>query len=342
MCLNPTKMKHHLLTIILLFIAFAANAQIADTIRISDTSMVSDTMVKGDTAIVITHTIITVTDTIIITPEPPPPPPQYWKTGKLFQANFTQAAFFNWTQGGENNISIAGMLELFAHHEKGNYIWANDLRLGYGRIRTGELTRKGDDQIHFATMLDKKITDQFSYNAQLDFRTQFDLGFKNPTDSVPISKFMAPAYVMAGIGINWHPEEWISINFAPVSGKFTYVGDTATIPPENYGIDDNKQLRSELGATARIGVRKDLMENVNIASDLELFSNYLHEPQNLDINWLMRINLRINKFLVTTITTHVLYDHDILIPKTNDQGEEYLGRGTQFKEVIAIGLTYKF
>jgi len=82
------------------------------------------------------------------------------------------------------------------------------------------------------------------------------------------------------------------------------------------------------------------MENIQFNTKLELFSNYLNNPQNIDINWEVVIALKVNKYISAMLSTQLLYDNDVFIPK-ND-GTLNGGAGTQFKESFGIGFSYNF
>lgn len=88
------------------------------------------------------------------------------------------------------------------------------------------------------------------------------------------------------------------------------------------------------------------MENVDFATKLELFSNYLNSPGNIDVNWDVLLAMKVNKYITASITTTLIYDHDIDIPtyKTINGEQSVIGFGpkTQFREVLAIGFSYKF
>lgn len=265
-----------------------------------------------------------------------------WLFGGTSQINFSQATFINWSAGGQNNIAATGQLDLFLINTSDRYVWRNDLRMAYGRIKTGNQLRKSDDILQFVSAYKRAINEKLNYNATLDFRSQFDRGFKYPNDSVAISHFLAPAFAVVSTGLEYHWQDYLSIYLSPLAGKITYVRAVDGIQPENFGVTEGENMRVELGATFRMSVNKEVMENVTLISDLELFSNYLNEPQNVDINWLFKLNFKVNKFIAAALTTQLLYDHDILIPKINSMGEEYMGRGTQFREVLNMGLTYTF
>ncbi|UOQ72633.1 hypothetical protein [Hymenobacter cellulosilyticus] len=77
---------------------------------------------------------------------------------------------------------------------------------------------------------------------------------------------------------------------------------------------------------------------------MDLFSNYLHNPDNVDVNWETLISFKVNKFISSSITTTLVYDDDVLVPiDQNDDGvPDSRGRRIQFKETLGIGLTYRF
>ena len=56
----------------------------------------------------------------------------------------------------------------------------------------------------------------------------------------------------------------------------------------------------------------------------------------------MLLAMQVNKFLSASITTQLIYDKDILIPVEDPSGGMSEETGVQFKEIIAIGLAYKF
>lgn len=272
----------------------------------------------------------------------PTPEDSIWLFGGTSQINFSQATFINWAAGGENTIAATGQLDLFLINNGDNYVWRNDLRLAYGKIKSGAQIRKSDDIIQWISSYCRSLSKTLSFSTKLDFRTQFDRGFNYPDDSTVISSFMAPGFLVVSSGFQYAPKKYLSLYLSPVAGKFTYVRPGSGIAAENYGVEQGRQLRAELGATFRMSVDKKLMENVQLVSDLELFSNYLKEPQNIDINWLVKLNLKVNKYIAAAITTQLIYDHDILLTKTNSQGETYKAPGTQFREVLNVGLTYNF
>jgi hypothetical protein len=127
--------------------------------------------------------------------------------------------------------------------------------------------------------------------------------------------------------------------FTPVSGKFTFVLDDQLADVGAFGVDPGKKTRAEMGATVKSEFKTPVAKNVNLSTSLMLFSNYFHQPQNIDVNWDVAINMKINEYLSANLLTNLIYDHDILIP-LDDQGN--VGRRVQFKQLFGVGLNIKF
>jgi hypothetical protein len=109
--------------------------------------------------------------------------------------------------------------------------------------------------------------------------------------------------------------------------------DTALSNKGMYGVEPGKKVRSEFGASLNVKFQKDVIKNVNILSKLTLFDNYTDNDKsnrsNIDVNWEVMINIKASKFLTTSITTNLIYDHNVI-------------KRTQFKEVLGVGISYKF
>jgi hypothetical protein len=107
-----------------------------------------------------------------------------------------------------------------------------------------------------------------------------------------------------------------------------------------FGVNPGDKMRWELGGYFKAATKLSVMKNVGIESTLELFTNYLKNPQNIDVNWVAGVNMQVNKYLSAVVSTQLIYDDDIkiLVDKVTGQA----GPRTQFKETFGLGLTYKF
>lgn len=156
---------------------------------------------------------------------------------------------------------------------------------------------------------------------------------------------MAPAYIISSLGMNYKRADVITFILSPLTGKFTIVNNPELSAKGAFGVDPGKLLRKEVGSYLKGMYRNDnIIENVTFQVNLDLFSNYLEQPENIDVNLETLIVLKVNKYLNANVSTHLIYDHDVEIGiDTNGDGEpDKFGPRTQFKEVLSIGLSFKF
>ena len=281
-----------------------------------------------------------------------------WKKGGIISLNLSQTSLTNWAAGGQNSFATGGLVNLYARYKKGKGVWDNDLEIGYGLLKQGSNIDwwKTDDKIDITSKYGKRAFKNFYYSALLNFKTQFTKGYNYPNDSIRISNFMAPGYLYGAIGMDFKPSDELTVFLAPFTAKFTFVQDQLLADSGAFGVDpagfdtqgnkikNGKKSRSEFGGYIRLLYKKDLMKNVAFQTKLDLFSNYLENPQNIDVNWETLISMKVNKFISATLSTHLIYDDDteIAIDNNNDGIIDEAGPRTQFKEVLAVGFSYKF
>lgn len=281
-----------------------------------------------------------------------------WKVGGVISINGQQVSLTNWSAGGNNSISLGGLVNVFAKYKKGKITWDNNLELGYGVIKQGDNKQwwKNDDKIQFSSKFGRQLKKSWYATALGDFRTQFADGFNYPNDSVYISRFMAPGYALAAIGFDYKPNDHFSAFIAPVTGKFTFVNDDSLARYGAFGVqkeirDPNqggkitqnyKTHREEFGAYLKVQYQTKVMENITFQTVLELFSNYLNNPQNVDVNWTTLTTFKVNKFISATLATQLIYDDDIKVLRNAGDQKGTIGPDVQFKQVLGVGFTYKF
>jgi len=233
------------------------------------------------------------------------------------------------------------LLNLSLNYSKDKNDWANTLDIGYGVQKQGDQDlRKTDDHIDFLSKYGRKVSKSFFISAMLNFKSQMNEGLKYETDtSYVISKFLAPGYLQASLGMEYKPNENFYAVLSPIAGKLTIVLDDTLSARGAFGVDPGSKTRMELGGSVNIGVKKEIMKNVTFNSTLGLFSNYLENAQNIDADWKVLIAMKINDYLSANLNTHLIYDDDIA---TYDDSGAERGAKPQFKEVFGVGLTYKF
>lgn len=274
-----------------------------------------------------------------------------WKKGGMGSINFNQVALSNWAAGGENSMSGAAFLSLFANYAKDRLSWDNQLDLAYGLLKSGDAkVRKNEDKIDLNSKVGYKVSanSKFYYTFLFNFKSQFANGYDYKNDTLlkyPISKFLAPGYLLYSIGIDYKPDDAFSLYLSPLTGRTIIINDDMLSQAGAFGVDPGKKSLTQLGAYLRAMYKKDVFTNVNFQTKLELFSNYLDNPQNIAVNHEILIAMKVNKFITANIGTQMIYDDIIpvtVIKETSGVKEAKTGPRLQFKEVFGIGLSYKF
>jgi hypothetical protein len=277
-----------------------------------------------------------------------------WKTGGVFSVTLSQTSLTNWISGGQNSFSVNGIFSGFATYRKGKSIWDNSLDLGYGLIKQGNDNRyrKTDDKIDILSKYGREAFDDVYYSFLANFRTQMTPGYNYPDYDHRISDLFAPAYLTIALGLDYKPDTHFSAFVAPVTGKFTFVTDKALSDLGAFGVAPGKNSKSEFGGYLRTiysknDFKSEILKNVSFTTKLDLFSNYLDKPQNIDVSWETLITMKVNKYLAFNFNTHLIYDDNVAVPYdknhdgTVDSGETIRSL-VQFKEIFGVGLAYKF
>jgi hypothetical protein len=278
---------------------------------------------------------------------------RYWKFRSEASFILNQASLTNWVKGGESSISMATDITGYAdYNNKQLKLLSNNFaRLKFGYMASGENgIRKNLDLLETNSKLNHKAFGKFDFSTTLLFKTQIAKGYNYPNDSVPVSKFMNPAILTIGLGLDYKPDKTTSLNFAPLSYKGTYVTDTLHIDQTKYGIPHNKKALHEPGASFMITNDYQPFKFLAITNRLQLFTSYIHNPQNIDIDWEMITAAKINWFMEVRINTHLIFDDDtrtLLFDKEKKpvMGSDGLQKKTariQFKELLGFTLVFRF
>ncbi len=255
---------------------------------------------------------------------------------------FTQVTLVNWNAGGQNSLAGVSSFNYSVNYQDSTSAWTNALELAYGLQKQGEgAVIKIDDKIDFASQYNHDFYNDWKYAGLLNFRTQFTDGFNYPNDSVKISTALAPAYLIASAGFEYKPNKNFGLMISPLTGKLTLVTDTFLSNQGAFGVEAGETSRMELGAFIKARYKVSLMENVSLEARADLFSNYLNNPENIDINAEARVNMKVNDFITVTLHAHTIYDDDIMIAY-DDADPSKTGPRLQYKQVVGLGLLYKF
>lgn len=275
-----------------------------------------------------------------------------WKKSGDVGLNLSQSHLSNWSAGGQSAVNWTSFINFSENYLKGKHKWDNNITASLGYSHMGDLkAMKVDDKLELYSTYGYKAVEHLYYSLAFSFKTQFADGYDYSVDSTNrISGFMAPAYFTLGLGVDYVPTDYFSLSLLPAAARLTYVGIQELADAGAFGVDaaeyNDEGVRTkkgestllEFGAkiTAKLGI--DLFENVRFESKLELFSDYLKNPKNVKVDWQNLITMKVNSWLNANISTHLIYDDNIMI--VDKDGKK--GPRTQFKEVFSVGLMYKF
>jgi hypothetical protein len=279
--------------------------------------------------------------------------PHYWKD--RLEANFilSQATMSNWVKGGENSLSTMMDITEYANYENKtlNLASYNFARVKLGFLVSGGNVRKNVDLIETNSKLNHKAFGKFDFSGILLFKTQLAPGYDYNSDPVKtVSKFLSPATLTLGFGLDYKPNKNTSINFSPFSYKGTFMSDTTgDLDQTIYGIPKNKKSLHEPGVSLMVTHEFKPVKTVSIVNRLQLFTNYVNNPQNIDIDWEMIATASLNWFTDVRFNTHLIYDDDTKsqvfeggLPVMNQDGTPKKTARAQFKEMIGLSVVFRF
>jgi hypothetical protein len=276
---------------------------------------------------------------------------QGWKRGGVFTLNLAQTSLTNWAAGGQNSFAINGIVSTFANYKRGKTVWVNSLDLGYGLLKQGSTGyRKTDDKFDFLSKYGYEAFKNFYYAALLNFKTQMAPGYKYDDAAGTkdlISDLFSPAYLLVALGIDFKPGDHLSMFIAPVTGKITIVNNETLSNAGAFGVAPGDRTLSEFGGYLRAIYSKndfkpEFLKNVTFTSKIDLFSNYIKNPQNIVVNWETLIAFKVNKFISANINTQLIYDDKIKVPVVRNGEATSIGSLVQFKEILGVGFSYNF
>ena len=293
------------------------------------------------------------------------PKATYWTNSILNQINFGQTSLWNWAAGGYNNYTLAAAIDANANYKKDKMIWTNRLQLDYGFLYSADkpILQKTKDRIYFESKWGYETSVRhLSYSAFFDFRTQFNDNWKYGTPKnteghepsaqdwldarTLMSDLLSPAYINFGLGLLWTPKPWFSLNFSPLAADIVVVHNPGL--REKYGMplrdgmeagvgEHYKPYRFGLGAQLKADAKWIINDDFSYTTQLVLFSDYLHKPQNLRVNWDNKVFWKLAKYFALTLSTNLIYDENVLV-KEIAGGQKVAA--VQFKEFLEFGFTY--
>ncbi|GAB3414306.1 DUF3078 domain-containing protein [Niabella aquatica] len=264
-----------------------------------------------------------------------------WKTGGFIGLNAAQGSLSNWAAGGDKfSLAINGNLSTYAFYKKGKHSWDNTLDMNLGYMNTTSLGgRKNDDRIDLVSKYGYAISEKWNAGALFNFRSQMFRGYTYDDDGnrTLSSNFLSPAYVLLSPGFEWKPDKAFSAFISPATVRWTIVMNDSLSDAGAYGVDPGKRVKTEFGAFATLNYMKEINKMFSYKSRLDLYSNYLEKPKNVDLYWTNMINMQLTKYFTLTYSLDMIYDDDAKL-----FGPENDSPATQIKSMLGVGFLVKF
>ncbi len=291
---------------------------------------------------------------------------------QLLQINPKQGA-------GQNRLGLGGAFNGFASYKMDRRAWDNTLlwQFGVQRLGAGVVAQGSTDRIPFQKTIDEfrlnskygyKIREngELYYSVNATFLSQLTPTYQFPdlysgnfisdwldTGRSPLSKFLAPATATLSVGIDYKPVDNLSIFFSPLSSKFIIVandsiasrgvhGNQVSGEPNDRGIyPEFENVDAQLGALAQLQYKAALLpdDRLTFTSILGLYTNYLRNPQNVDVDWQNGLAFAITEHFQLNLFVNTFYDDDIRVQITDysqPNGTAGLGKRISITEQIVI------
>jgi len=263
-----------------------------------------------------------------------------WIKGGLFNLNVAQGSLKDWAAGGDNfSLSMNLYTNGHAYYKKGKVTWDNNVDINIGYINTSSLgTRKTDDRFDFLSKYGYALSPKISASALFDLRTQFFDGYNYSVPEKPSfsSTAFSPGYVLFSPGFDYKPIKNLSIFVSPISSRWVVIANPTLSKIGAYGVDSGKHVLSQLGAFGTIIFVSNFAKTITFNSRTDLFSNYQHNPQDVDVYMTNLFIAKISKIFSATWNVDLIYDDDAKLFGPNHDSPRL-----QLKSVVGIGILVK-
>jgi len=251
-----------------------------------------------------------------------------WKMHGRFAFIFNQSSFSNWASGGENTVAGNINVNYDLNYKKDNLNWDTRLITSYGLSHiSNKGYRKTDDRFELNTLLGLKTGKYWFLSFIGNFRTQYTKGFdykKEP--KVLVSEFLSPAYLTYGPGMLWKKSNDLNFNIAPATARYTFVSDFFS---GKFGVEEGKNTAFSLGFNFSSYYKFGIMENVEMENILTLYTDYLANIGNVDVDYQTNVRFIVNRHLKMHMTFHTIMDDDA-------------SSRVQFRQLFGLGVNYSF
>ena len=260
-----------------------------------------------------------------------------WSYGGKTALLFNQSAFSKWASGGINNVSLALNVDYEINYKENGWSWDIKVKASYGLsyLEGDKFLKKTNDRLEINSLLGKEFSDTWSYSSILNFKSQIARGYRFGTDDEGEetrslkTHFFSPAYLQFGVGLYWKKSKDAWVNIAPFTQRITFVSRQFTNDLKNgktyFGVLKGANHLFELGASVTGFYKIEAMKNVFIENRLAVYSDYLGKPENIDFDYTLAAEMKVNELISTQLEVQCVYDDNAV-------------QALQAREVFGIGV----
>ncbi|HLF64624.1 MAG TPA: DUF3078 domain-containing protein [Saprospiraceae bacterium] len=301
-----------------------------------------------------------------------------WATGGGIGADLGNILIINPKPGsGQNRIGFGGAIGFFANHLKNRFSWDNNVSLNFAVEKTGSGIlpipnakiripfKKSIDDLRLNSTAGYKVSanSQFSYAADLAFRSQFTpayIGVEDgqiytksiqnlgPYRNYLVSQFFSPARASFGLGMKYDPTPVFSVVFTPATADVIiienqYIANLGLHGTELKEGSTTEYEKTRLGIGAKLSIKymqNFFDEKLAWSSRLSLFSDYMHDPQNVDVDWTNELAFTIFRNIQFGYLSNLYYDDDILSHVTDFDAVGGLKRDSDGDPIVRSTINY--
>ena len=226
------------------------------------------------------------------------------------------------------------------HYQSEQWNWTTtlDAALGYAKNMGQDYFNKTEDQLEINTLLNLKSSRRWNFSSSFNLKTQNAPGNNfietaGNIERIKTSGFFSPAYMRLGLGMAYKKEKKLALQFNPITARLIVVDRAFTqnlAQGETYfGVEADKTTRWEAGASLALQSELMIFKNVVMSNQLSLVANYLQEVKNIDLDYTINFNMKVNEYLSAILEAQMLYDDNALAD-------------LQFRQVFGLAVSLPF
>lgn len=259
---------------------------------------------------------------------------------------------------GDNRFGFGGLITYLANYKDTSVIWTNKFGLQEAIVSTaGGPFTKASDVIQFTSQAGHKISEKWYLGGLFDFQTQLLSTYgSNYLSLTPqgvdptilktltlTSSFFSPATLKLSPGFIYKYDPHLSIFLSPIAIKTIICADKTLANTERFFPNPNhdKTIDFQLGAEVRLDYNnKFAKDRISYIGTLDLYSNYLRDPQNIAVEWYNTLDFNIIKNFSFIFKSDWFYDNNQLVFLNGDSNSP--GRNVFIRNSLSLGYKHSF